>query len=254
MIHQLAGERLVAEHLLDAGLAVVEVAAHAPDGHVGAGGGDHLLALDVAHAAIGVQHAHAHMVDVLEALERGLARIAGRRDEDHEVVVDPAFVMLLFDACREEARQALQRHVLERAGGAVPQLEHVRVGVERGDRADLGRVEVVAVDLFHEAVDNIVGKVDLERAVHVRGALGVGHPRQRQDLVHRHLGDGLGNVQSSARREAVDHGFGECGGLGRLAPRVDIQIGGHPCSRRPMFIIHQQYTGVRMCDKREYSR
>ena len=150
---QLLGVRFVAEDVLHAGLAVVEVAAHAPDLHVVAGGRDHLLALDVAHAAIGEQHADAHVLGVLEAFKRGLARVARSCHQDEEVVVKLPALAERLGACREEAGQALQCHVFERARGAMPQLEHVGILIERSDRADALVVELVAVSALHERLD-----------------------------------------------------------------------------------------------------
>ena len=129
LFQQPRGEGFVAEHVLRAGLAVVEVAAHAPHLHVLAALGGHLLELDVAHAAVGVHDADGHALGVAEALERRLAGVARRGHEDHEVVVELALLAQLRGARREELRQALQRHVLERARGAVPQLQHVGVAV-----------------------------------------------------------------------------------------------------------------------------
>ena len=72
-------ERGVGEHLLHAGLGVVEVAADAEDVGVLAILGDHLALLDLGDAAFGVEHADLRPGNVRESLERGLSRIAARR-------------------------------------------------------------------------------------------------------------------------------------------------------------------------------
>ena len=52
----------------------------------------------------------------------------------------------------EEAGKALECHVLECAGRAMPQLKNVRVLVKRGDGADVGVIEVVALCLGRDAL------------------------------------------------------------------------------------------------------
>ena len=125
LVQQLLGELLVGKGVLDAGLAVVEIAAHGPHLHVVAGGGDHLLALDVAHAAIGEQHADGDAVYALETLQGGLASVAGGGHEDHELVIERSLLAQLLGAGREEVGQALQGHVLEGTRRPVPQLQDV---------------------------------------------------------------------------------------------------------------------------------
>ena len=120
LVLQLLRKGLVAEHVFRARLAVVEVSAHAPYLHVAPALRGHLLELDVAHAAVGVHDADGHAVHVAEALERGFARVSRGGYQDEEVVVELALLAQLGGACGEETRQALQRHVLERARGAVP--------------------------------------------------------------------------------------------------------------------------------------
>ena len=125
LVQQLLGELLVGKGVLDAGLAVVEIAAHGPHLHVVSGGGDHLLALDVAHAAIGEQHPDGNAVYALETLQGGLAGVAGGGHEDHELVIERSLLAQLLGAGREEVGQALQGHVLEGTRRPVPQLQDV---------------------------------------------------------------------------------------------------------------------------------
>ena len=83
-----------------------------------------------------------------EALERGLAGVAGGGDEDQVVVSSSSpRGALALDRLREEERQALQRHVLERARRAVPQLEDPRAGDDLLDRRDALVVPLGAVGL-----------------------------------------------------------------------------------------------------------
>ena len=164
------------------------------------------------------------MGQVAEAFEGGLAGVSRRCHQDKEVVVELALLAQLGCRCAEEARQALQRHVLEGAGGAVPQLEDVGVGIKGGDGADALVVEVVAIGLGHQLVDHLGGKIDAEGLVDTRGALRIGQLSQLADLVERKLGDMLRNVQSAAICQAVDNGFGEFNGLVDASSRIDIAI------------------------------
>ena len=177
LLGKLRVEGYVAEDGLRARLAIVEVAAYAPDAHVVACLGSHLLELDVGHAAVGIHdadlHAFAVALAVAEALERGLARVAARGDQDEELVVEHTFSAQFRCALREAAGQALQGHILEGAGRAMPQLQDMCVLVKRGDGADGFVVEVRAICARHDAVDGLVGEVDVEALVNRRSALGV---------------------------------------------------------------------------------
>ena len=107
LLVQLGSERLVVEHVFGTGLAIVEIAANAPDDDIAAALGCHLLELDVAYASVGIHNADRDAVDVAEALEGRLARVTGCRDEDHVRVVELAALAQLCSAYAEEARQAL---------------------------------------------------------------------------------------------------------------------------------------------------
>ena len=102
LFEQLLGVVGIREDALDARLAVVEVAANAPNLDVGASLRDHLLALDVAYAAIGEQDADADAVGILKALERCLAGVARGGDHDEELVVKLAALSQSGGACAEE--------------------------------------------------------------------------------------------------------------------------------------------------------
>ena len=123
--HKLLGKFFVAEDVFRTGLAVVKVALNGPNHGVGATLGCHLLVLDVAYAAIGVHYGNLNAVLVLEALKCGFAGIARGGHQDKEGVVQFALLAQLSGACAEEIGQALQRHVLECASGAMPQLQHM---------------------------------------------------------------------------------------------------------------------------------
>lgn len=221
---QLCGELLVAEDVLRARLAVVEVAAHAPHIDVAAALRCHLAVLDIADAAIGVHNRDADMVKVAESFERRLAGVARRGNQDKEVVVKAALLAQLRGGGAEEARQALQRHVLKRAGRAMPQFKHVGVGVKRRDGTDALIVEVAAVCLTHKLVDGLRRQVHAESAIDAGRALSVRKLGKRTDIVDGQLGNVHGDVQAAAIGKAVDNSFRELDGFGNASARVDVAI------------------------------
>ena len=150
----------VGKDALDLRLGVVEVAADAGDGHVGAALAGHLQVLDVADLAVGVEDGDAGAGHVGKALEGGLAGVAGGGGHDHDVLA----TALARHA--HQARQHLQRHVLEGAGGAMVELEQP-VGAQRGERGHGGGVEVGAVGAGDAGGDLVSGVVGEQRAQHV---------------------------------------------------------------------------------------
>ena len=196
---QLGAELLVAEGLLHRVLAVVEVAAHAEHGDVLAELGDHLLALDVADALGGVEDDDLGESAVGEAFERGLAGVAAGRDEDQVVVLGPSAGAKLGDRLREEQRHALQRDVLERARGPVPQLEHVHLRRDLDHRRDPLVVPLLAVRLLHERIDALAADVDPEAVEDRRGAAPVRHLGEGDDLGQGEL-TGASRERTARRR------------------------------------------------------
>ena len=108
------------------------------------------------------------------------------------VVVELARLAQRAGGVLEEAGQALQRHVLERRGGAVEELEHVRAAAQGHHRRDAGVVPLVAVGARHERRDVGGRHVDAERVIDAGGALRVGERGQAADLAEREGGDRRG--------------------------------------------------------------
>ena len=126
----------VAEQLLDDALAVVERAVDRDGVHVGRRDRRHLAALDVAHAALGVEHDDLGAAARREPGDRGRARVARGRDEHRD-----ALVALRQDVLEEPADE-LQREILEGQRRPVEELEQPLVGVELDERADRRMAEV----------------------------------------------------------------------------------------------------------------
>ena len=148
--------------MLDAGLAVVEIAAHGPHLHVVSGGGDHLLALDVAHAAIGEQHPDGNAVYALETLQGGLAGVAGGGGENADFLGDALFLL----RGGEQLGQHTQRHILKGRGGAPEELQHLKISNGKwcwwsrniGGTTALDYLTTVEGVSFLDAVQRILGE------------------------------------------------------------------------------------------------
>ena len=106
----------------------------------------------------------------------------------------------------------------------MPELEYVGVIVKRGDGANFGVVEVFAVRALPQAIDLLIGKVDVECLVNESCALGVGKLGQLDDVVDGERGDFLRDVKTATLSEAVNDGFGEGNGLGAAAARVGVEV------------------------------
>ena len=205
-LRELGGKRLVAEDLLDAGLRIVKVAAHGADCNVVARLRDHLQALDLRHAAVGVEHEDLRARHVGKTLQGRLAGVARGGDEDAHLPLLAA----LFQARRKQVRQDLQRHVLERARRPVPELEKRRGVIEPVHRRNGRVIKLAAVGCGGEALQFGVRKLAQKRAHDRHGALLVGHAAQRLKLLRGHLRQRLRHEQAAVRREAA--GDRLCGG------------------------------------------
>ena len=201
---QLRGKGRVAKDLLYAGLGVVKVAAHGADAHVVPGLGDHLQALDAGHAAVGVEDEDAGARHVPEALQGGLAGVAGGGHQDADAPLLPG----LAEAGGQQMGQHLQSHVLERAGGAVPQLQKSGVVVQEAQRGHGGVVEVVRVSSGDEALQFLPREFLQIKAHDLHRPGAVVQPRQaaQEGFVHRRdLGR---DEQAPVRGDAHGHGLG----------------------------------------------
>jgi hypothetical protein len=180
-----AEKAVVAERRLDRVLAVVEVAPNAEHPDVRSLLRDHLLALQIAHAVCRVEDDDAGVGPVGEAVERRLAGVARGCYEDEEVLGERAGGLLGGDRFGEEERHALQRHVLERARRAVPELEHVRTCDDLGHRCDARVGPLVAVRGLHELRHALRCHVHAEAHEEVRRPLPVGERGVGEDLLER---------------------------------------------------------------------
>ena len=134
------------EHPLDGRLRVVKVPAHRAGPHIGPLLGGHLELLDGADAALRVEDADAGAGHVPEARHGRFPGVPGRRGQDDRLL--PFRKRLL--CADQELRERGQRHVLERVGRPVEQLEVIRVPGFPEGRHFL-RVEPPVIGARHDA-------------------------------------------------------------------------------------------------------
>ena len=193
------------KHLLHAGLGVVEVAADGADLHIVTCLGGHLGLLDGGDAALGVEHDDAGTLHVVEALQRGLAGVAGGGGEDDHV----AGHALGLGGGADEAGQHRQGHILEGGGGTVVQLQHIAAahGHQRG-QVHGGELAGIA------PTDNVIhiGEVRQQCGQDLRGHV---HGVQLQSAlpVKVQLG-GITDIQAAVGGDALQHRVG--GGSGQV--------------------------------------
>ena len=196
------GELLVAEDLLDRGLRIVEIAVDGAHMHIGAGLRGHLQLLHAAHPALRVEHGDAGARGVGEPGQCGLARVARSGGHDHDLLVR---VAVGRRGAGHEARQDLQRHILERACGAVEQFHHIVVA-ERLDRGDALIGPLAAVRLGDALLQLVLAEVGQQHAEHVERDLLVRLAGERGD-VDRGLAELIGHKKAAVVGDALADGL-----------------------------------------------
>ena len=183
----------IGKDLLDRGLSVVEVAADSADIDVVALLRCHLVLLHGGYAVDRVKDDDLGMIDVLKALERRLAGIAGGRDQNDRVLA----AACLLQGLGEKMRQNLQRHILEGAGGAVPKLQEIQlsaVEIDRRDRSGILRAELLdgigAVDAVGDLLLGEIGQVLCDNTF---CPVLIGHREHRFKLLFGDLREALGH-------------------------------------------------------------
>ena len=201
---QLLGQLLVGKQLLDPGLGVVEVAHHGTHTHVAALLGDHLQLLNVRHAVLGIEHQDLSLAHILEALQGSLSGVArGGHQNAHRLLL-----IVLPQRGGEEMGQHLQGHILEGAGGAVPQLQAVGVVVQTAHRSHLGVRELsTAVGRPGISRQLRAGEALQKPVQHIHRPLLVGHILQGLQGISRQAGQHLGSHQTSVRRQSLGNGL-----------------------------------------------
>ena len=144
------------------------------------------------------------MIDVAEALERGLAGIAGGRDQN----ADGLLLAGLLQGRGQQIRQHLQRHILERARRPVPELLHPDAFFGVYDRRGCRSVELLrAVGLFGKAEQLLLGKFVQIQLHELRRALRIRQLCKRFDLREGDLRNTFRQIQAAVAAEAFNNGF-----------------------------------------------
>ena len=111
--------------------------------------------------------------------------------------------------------QNLQRHILEGAGGTVPQLQNMDAFLQLPQRRDLRRAEMLRRISGGRAGGHLLpGKIRQIFSQYGVGALRIREAGQRLDFLHRQRGNGGGDKQPALRGNPAGNRLG--GGNGRL--------------------------------------
>ena len=114
--------------------------------------------------------------------------------------------------------QHLQRHVLEGAGGAVPQLQAVGALVQGVDRGHGGGVELLRAIGGGSKVGELLDGELLQKLLHhIDGPSLIRHVLQLVQGVARQLGDIIGGQQTAVSGQALGDGLGRGEADGRIS-------------------------------------
>ena len=199
----------IGKQLFHAGLGVVEIPADRAYRDVFALLGGHLQLLHRAYAVLRIKHQDLGMRRILKAFERRLAGIAGGRHQYDDIPSAGG----LRGRHPHQVRQDLQRHILERAGRAVPQLQDVHPFPELMQRCDRLAAEPFGrIGARRTVGDLLRGKVAQKQRENPFGALRIRQRRQRRDILPGKLRKALrkGRGQSPAPPSPVRHCRGCC--------------------------------------------
>ena len=167
-----------------------------------------MQALDVGYAAVGIKHQDLRVRNIRKALKRRFARIAGGGDEDADLSLLAAF----FQRGGQQMRQHLQRHILERAGRPVPELQKTGILIEYMNGRDLRIVKVLTVSGHGKAFQLLRRELRQEHAHDLGRSAAVVHLLQSDQFILGQSGKRIGNIESAVRRKTS----GDCLGGGGL--------------------------------------
>jgi hypothetical protein len=182
------GEPGVVEHRLHQCLGVVETTLDRDGVDVGREHRRHLAALHVGHAALGVEHEDVDAVPPGNRIDRRAAGVARRRADDRQMRIAAGEELL------EQQPEQLERHVLERQGRSMEQLEQPVALVELYQRRHRGMREP-AIGLGAQRTELVLAQVaGDERQHHPYRRLDIGEPGQLGDLLAREARPGRGHI------------------------------------------------------------
>ncbi len=160
----------VRENFFYRGLAVVEIALYGNHVDVCALLRAHLQLLHFGNALGRVKDHNLYTLRVLKAFERGFTGIARGCGKDKNFFLYPAYIRSL----PQKIGQKRKRHILEGAGGSVPQFKHIYAVVKANKRRGVVALEL-AVSAFargKQLLFIVLGKIFFQ---HLCRALGIAH-------------------------------------------------------------------------------
>ena len=157
-------KRAVPENLLDRGLRIVKVALDAHDRRVIALLRDHLKFLEAAHAALRIEDHNAGARDIRKAGHSCLAGVAAGRGQNLNLVGDA----VLFRRRRHKIGQNRERHIFERDGLSVEELEIVSI-VREGERRNFGCVELLVISALDAGAKLLFAVIGEQKTHHAIG-------------------------------------------------------------------------------------
>jgi hypothetical protein len=162
----------------------------------------HLQFLNFTDLTFRVEHGNAGSRSIRETCESGLAGVTRSSGEYHHALV-PGAVRL--DGFGHEARQYLQRHVLEGAGRAVEQFEHVIIA-ERLQWSDCGIGPLASICLGHAVAQFLIGEVRQKFPQYLNRDVLIGLVRQIAQ-VYGFLAERIRDEETSVGGDAFANGL-----------------------------------------------
>ena len=155
-----------------------------------------------AYAVLGVEYQYLCARNVLEAFESSLACVARSSNEDNYLLVE---IYLLYGSCKEVG-EYLERHILERAGRAVPQLKHICTVKKLCYLGNALCIEVLgAVSIVGTVVYLSLGKVCEKLTENVSRSVGILHACDLLYLVKGKGGYRLGDEKTAVFRNTLSY-------------------------------------------------
>ena len=171
----------IGEDSLYAVLAVIEIAVESAYGNVVSVLSSHLTLLHSGYTVLRIEYHDGGTLNIGKALESSLSCIARSSNKDNYLLVH----LYLLERCGEKIRKDLESHILECAGGAVPQLKNICTVKKMGYLSDIcGSKVLVVVSAFGAVLKLSIGKVGKELAENNSCSLSIAHIAKLYDLVH----------------------------------------------------------------------
>ena len=142
---------------------------------------------------MGIEYEYLCALDVGKALKSRLAGIAACCDKDADLAVFPA----LFKRGSKQMRKHLKRHVLKRAGGAVPQLQHRGFPVYKVHGRNIRMVEILSISSAYHIFELFHGKFIEEKLHYHCSSFPIIHTAERVYITLTELRQGLGYKKSA---------------------------------------------------------